>query len=316
MAALEGGEAAFAFSSGSAATAAVFQCLSPGDHVLLPEDVYHGTARLARGIFGRWGLRVDAVDMTSPERVAEAVKARTRLIWVETPSNPLLRVTPIAEIVCVARHAGVLCVCDNTWATPVLQQPLAEGADAVVHSSTKYLGGHSDLVGGCVVVGRRGPLADGLRAIQGQAGAVPSPFDCWLARRGIRTLALRMRAHCTGAQAVAEFLSGLGAIEAVHYPGLAGHSGHEVARRQMAAGFGGMVSAQVRGGRAQALAVAARVRVFTRATSLGGVESLIEHRASVEGPGSTTPENLLRLSVGIEDPSDLVADLEQALASR
>jgi cystathionine gamma-synthase len=315
LAALEGGADAVAFASGSAATGAVLQCLEPGDHVVLPDDVYHGTARLARDLFGRWGLAVTAVDMTDPGAVAAALGPRTRLVWVETPSNPLLKITPIADIADAAHRAGALCVCDNTFATPVLQRPFDHGADATVHATTKYLGGHSDMVGGAVVVRERSPLAHTLRAVQGQGGAVPSPFDCWLARRGIRTLALRMQAHCTGAQAVAEFLAGHPAVEAVHYPGLPGHPGHGLACRQMTGGFGGMLSVQLRGGREAAMTAASRVRVFIRATSLGGTESLIEHRASVEGPKTRTPDNLLRLSVGIEDPLDLIADLREALAS-
>ncbi len=314
IAALEGGADAMAFASGSAATTAVLQALNPGDHVLLPDDVYHGTARLARNLFGRWGLEATAVDMTDPGALAAALRPSTRLVWVETPSNPLLKITAIADVAAVAHRAGALCVCDNTFATPVLQHPFEHGVDAVLHATTKYLGGHSDLVGGAVVVRERTHLAETLRGIQGLAGAVPAPFDCWLARRGIRTLTLRMRAHCTGAQAVAEFLAGHAAVAAVHYPGLPGHPDHDLARRQMTGGFGGMLSVQLRGGKAAAMRVASGVQLFTRATSLGGTESLIEHRASVEGPQTRTPDNLLRLSVGIEDPEDLIADLREALA--
>ena len=315
VAALEGGADAVAFASGSAATAAILQCLGPGDHLLLPDDVYHGTARLARNLFGRWGLEASSVDMTDAAAVAAALRPRTRLVWVETPSNPLLKITTIAGIAEVAHGAGALCVCDNTFATPVLQRPFEHGVDAILHATTKYLGGHSDLVGGVVVVKARTQLAEALRAIQGQGGAVPAPFDCWLARRGVRTLALRMQAHCIGAQAVAEFLAGHPAVEAVHYPGLPGHPGHNLARHQMVGGFGGMLSVQLRGGKPAAMAAASRVQIFIRATSLGGTESLIEHRASVEGPQTRTPDNLLRLSVGIEDPQDLIADLRHALTA-
>lgn len=313
LAALEGGAEAVTFASGTAAAAAVLQSLPAGAHVLFPTDVYYGTVRIVRELFEPWGLSFDQVDMTRPERVAAALRPETRLVWVETPGNPLLSVTPLAEVAAIARRAGALCVCDNTWATPVLQRPLEHGCDAVLHATTKYLGGHSDVVGGCVVVRERGELAERLRTVQVHGGAVPSPFDCWLLQRGIRTLVLRVRAHCEAAQRVAEFLAGQAAVAAVHYPGLPAHPGHAVARRQMTGGFGGMLSAQIRGGEKAAMTVAANLKLFTRATSLGGTESLVEHRASIEGPGTRTPPDLLRLSVGIEDPADLVADLGEAL---
>lgn len=309
----EAGEAA-AFASGSAAAAAVFQSLAPGDHVLAPSDVYHGTAKQLRSLFVPWGLAVDFVDMSDVAAVESALRPTTRLLWVETPSNPLLKISDIAALCALAHRAGAVVACDNTWATPVAQRPFALGADLVVHSTTKYLGGHSDTLGGAVIARAGDERFARIRTIQGSLGAVLSPFDSWLTLRGIRTLAYRMRGHTEHALAVAQFLAAHAAVEAVHYPGLPSHTGYAVAQRQMSLA-GGMLSIQVRGGAQEALAVAGAARVFTRATSLGGVESLIEHRASIEGPDSRTPQNLLRLSVGLEHPDDLIEDLEQALAA-
>jgi cystathionine gamma-synthase len=313
LAALEGGAGAAAFASASAATAAVFQALGPGDHVVAPLDAYFGTGHLLRDTFAPWGLAVDFVDMTDAGAVKAALTPRTKVVWVETPSNPLWRVTDIAEVAALAHGVGARCVCDNTAATAVLQRPFTLGADLVVYATTKYLGGHGDVMGGAVVARARDPFFERIRAIQGAGGAVPSPFDCWLVRRGIRTLPWRMRAHSDNALRMATFLSAHPRVEAVHYPGLAAHPQHDVARRQMA-GFGGMLSVQVRGGRAAAFAVERALRVFTCATSFGGTESLVEHRASVEGAATRSPDNLLRLSIGLEHPDDLVADLEQALS--
>ena len=260
-----------------------------------------------------WGLASTLVDMTDLPAVAAAVRRETRLIWIETPSNPSLAVTDIARVAEIAHAAGGRCVCDNTWATPILQRPLALGCDLVMHSTTKYLGGHSDLTGGALVSPADDEWAARLRTLQALGGAVPSAFDCWLLMRGIRSLPWRMRGHCENAAALATFLSTHAAVETVHYPGLAADPGHAIAARQMA-DFGGMVSVEVRGGSEAALAVVRRVRLFTPATSLGGTESLIEHRASVEGPESRTPPGLLRLSIGLEHPADLIDDLDQALA--
>ncbi len=312
LCALEGGAAAIAFSSGSAATASVFQALAPGDHVLAPSDCYHGTANLLRDVFARWGLQATFVDMTDPAAVRGALQANTKLIWVETPSNPLLKITDLAQIASLAHESGAICACDNTWATPVLQRPFDFGVDVSVHSTTKYLGGHGDVLGGMVITRTADDFSQRIRQNQMAGGAVPSPFDCWLVLRGIRTLPYRMRAHAENAQRVAQFLHNHSAVEAVHYPGLDDHPGRAIAARQMTLP-GGMLSFQVRGGRDQAFAVAAKVRLFTRATSLGATESLIEHRASIEGPATRTPENLLRLSVGLEHPDDLIEDLAQAL---
>ena len=311
---LEAGAAAAAFGSGSAASLAVFQSMAPGDHVIAPDDVYHGTRTQLRELLARWGLSHSLVDLTDLDAVRAAVTPATKLIWAETPSNPLLKVSDIAGLADIAHAAGAALVVDSTFATPVIQQPLRLGADLVMHSTTKYLGGHSDVLGGAVIARDGGSaLFARIRDVQTKGGAVPSPFDCWLLQRSIATLPLRVRAQTANAQAVAEFLAAHPAVEVVHYPGLPGHAGHALARRQMHGGYGAMLSFQVRGGRDAALAVAGKVVLFTRATSLGGVESLIEHRASVEGPHTTTPQNLLRMSVGLEHADDLIADLGQAL---
>ena len=309
---LEGGADAAAFSSGMAAIMSVFQSLSSGDHVIVPQDLYHGTARLLLERLARWGLHASFVDMPDIDKVRAAILPDTNLILVETPSNPLLKITDIAAVAQLAREHGIACVCDNTWATPVLQRCLDLGADMVVHSTTKYLGGHGDVTGGIVVSAKDSALFPEVSAIQQDGGAVPSPFDCWLLLRGIRTLPYRMRAHSENAARVAAFLEGHPRVVRVSYPGLPAHEGHETARQQMNM-FGGMLSFRVRGGPEAAFRVAARASLFTRATSLGSYESLIEHRASIEGPGSATPEDLLRVSVGLEHADDLIADLEQAL---
>ena len=313
LAALEGGSAAAAFASGQAATAAVLQALNPGDHVVISEDAYFGTLKLAREVFERWGLLFTLVDARDAATIEAAIRPTTQLLWLETPSNPLLAITDLPAVVAIARKHGVRVAVDNTWATPVLQRPLESGCDLVMHSTTKYLGGHSDTLGGAIV-GREGDdFFARIRAIQSTGGAVPSPFESWLVLRGIRTLPFRMRGHCAHARAVADFLAHHPAVDEVHYPGLETHAGHAIAGAQMS-DFGGMLSVQVRGGSADALRVASRVELITRATSLGGPESLIEHRHSVEGPGSRAPENLLRLSIGLEHPDDIIADLEQALS--
>ncbi|HSA56941.1 MAG TPA: aminotransferase class I/II-fold pyridoxal phosphate-dependent enzyme [Gemmatimonadaceae bacterium] len=312
LAAIEGGAAALAFASGQAATSAVFQALRPGDHVVLPESVYYGTPRLAQEVFGPWGLRHTAVDMRDADAVAATLRPETRIVWIETPSNPLLAITDVARIAALARDAGARVVVDNTWATPVGQQPLSLGADLVMHASTKYLGGHSDVMGGALIAREDDAFFARIRLVQQAGGAIAGPFDSWLVLRGLRTLPWRVRAHSANAQAVASFLAGHPRVEAVHYPGLPSHPGAEVVRRQMRLP-GGMASLQIRGSADDAMATVARLRLFTRATSLGGTESLVEHRASIEGPTSRTPPNLLRLSIGLEHPDDLIADLEGAL---
>lgn len=309
---IEGGTAAVAFASGMAATNAVFQALAPGDHVVAPQAAYYGTPKLLRDQFARWGLATTFVDMTDHAATAAAIRAETKVVWVETPSNPLISVTDIAAVVAMAKRVGATVICDNTWATPCLQRPLELGADLVMHSTTKYLSGHSDTMGGAVIGHDGNPLLARIKRLQVEAGAVPSPFDCWLVLRGIRTLPWRMRAHCATAMAVARFLAGHPKVERVHYPGLPSDPGYSVAKGQMS-DFGGVVSVVVPGGRPNAFVVAGRLALVTRATSLGGPESLVEHRASIEGRETRAPEGLLRMSVGLEHPDDLIADWEQAL---
>ncbi|MBV8905751.1 MAG: PLP-dependent transferase, partial [Acidobacteriia bacterium] len=313
LADLEGGKEALVFSSGLAVATAVVQGLEPGDHILAPDDVYWGLREVIGGVFGKWELETSYIDMTDLDSVRAALRTNTRLLWLETPSNPLMKITGLAAIASLAReHPKVITICDSTFTTPCLQRPLDCGIDMVTHSTTKYISGHSDVVGGVLITRHDNYLFERCRRSQRFGGAVPSPFDCWLTMRGIETLPYRMRAHSENALRIAQCLSGHRKVEAVHYPGLPAHSGQEMAARQMSA-FSGMLSFQVRGGEEAAKAVAARCRLIIRATSLGGAHSLIEHRASVEGPRTRTPRNLLRLSVGLEHPDDLLADLLQAL---
>lgn len=314
IAALEAGADCVALASGTAATLAVFSTLEPGDHVLAGYDSYHGTRKQLAHVVARWGITHELVDMADVDAVRARLTPRTRLLWVESPSNPQLRIADLAALATLARGHGAKFAVDNTFATPVLQLPLALGADYAVHSATKYFGGHSDVTGGAVVVREAGPALERLRQFQQEGGGVPSPFDCWLLRRSLATLPLRMRQQCANAQAIAEALLGHEQVVQVYYPGLASHPGHALAKRQMC-GFGAMLALRIRGGQEAAMRVPARTRVFTRATSLGGVESLIEHRASMEGPGTPTPPDLLRLSIGIEHADDLIADLRQALGT-
>jgi len=314
LASLEDGREALCFSSGLAVAAAVMQGLEPGDHIIAPDDVYWGFRNVVGVVYGKFGFETSYVDMTSIDDFHAALRPNTRLVWVETPSNPLMKITDLTAIAALSRGAGpnVITICDGTFATPVLQRPLECGIDMVVHSTTKYISGHSDVVGGVLITRNENYLFERARKAQKYGGAVPSPFDCWLTLRGVDTLPLRVKAHSENAMRVAQFLAGHAKVESVHYPGLASHAGHKTAARQMSA-FGGMLSFQVRGGRDEAMGVVARVELFIRATSLGGAHSLIEHRASVEGPKSRTPQNLIRLSVGLEHADDLIADLEQAL---
>ncbi len=312
LAALEEGTAAAAFASGSAATTTLLQALAPGDHVIAPDDVFYGTRNLLTETFGAWGLEASFVDMTDLDAIERALRPTTRLVWLETPSNPLLGIADIAAIAERAKPHGALTLVDNTWATPILQRPLPLGADLVLHSTTKYLGGHCDVLGGALIARQEHPLFARVRRLQAGAGAGASAFDSWLVLRGIRTLPARMRIHGENAARLAGFLVEHPAVDQVFFPGLPGHPGHAIAERQMS-GWGGMLSFVVPGGRARAFEVASKVQVFTRATSLGGVESLIEHRASVEGANTRAPEGLLRVSVGLEHPDDLIEDLDQAL---
>ena len=313
LANLEGGARALAFSSGQAATNAVFQMLKSGDHVVIANEAYFGTPKLVREIFSHLGIIASYVDMSNLAAVKAAMTTQTKIVWIETPSNPLLTISDIQAISEIAHQYGALVVADNTWASPLVQRPLAHGADIVMHSTTKYISGHTDVLGGALIFARNDDVTARAQMVQTLGGAVPSPFDCWLMMRGIRTLALRVRQQVASAQRVAEFLADHPAIERVNYPGLDSHAGHAIAARQMTNGFGGMLSFHVQGGADTAMAVAARLQLFTRATSLGGIESLIEHRASIEGPTSTTPQNLLRVSIGIEHVDDLIDDLRQAI---
>ncbi|HEX2027741.1 MAG TPA: cystathionine gamma-synthase [Nitriliruptorales bacterium] len=315
LASLEGSDACVAFASGMAATDAVLRLLRPGDHVILGDDVYGGTWRLVTRVLAPTGVAYSAVDLTDLDAVAAAFRERTRLVWAETPSNPLLKMVDLAALATLTRERGARLAVDNTFATPYLQRPLELGADLVVHSTTKYLGGHSDVVGGAVCTDAA--TADELAFLQNAAGAVPGPFDVFLVLRGIKTLAVRMERHCTNAQAVARFLSRQPSVTRVRYPGLPDDPGHQLAARQMR-GHGGMISFHVAGGMQTAKRVAASTRLFLLAESLGGVESLIEHpgvmtHASVAGSPLQVPDDLLRLSVGIEHVDDLLADLERAL---
>jgi len=312
LAALEGGTEAAAFASGSVAMMSLLQALAPGDHVVAPDDLYFGIRQLLKEVFIPWGLQVTFADVTDLAAVEAAIQANTRLVLVETPSNPLIKIADIRGLAEITRRAGAYLVVDNTIATPVLQRPFELEADLVVHATTKYLGGHSDVLGGVIITKAENALWEKVRQIQKIGGAVPSPFDCWLILRGIQTLPYRVRTQAEHAMKLARYLNDHPAIEQVFYPGLAEHPGHQVAVEQMS-GFGGLLSFLVKGGQAEAMAVAARVKLFTRATSFGGTHSLIEHRASIEDPSTTTPANLLRMSVGLENVADLIEDLAQAL---
>ena len=312
LAALEGGPAALAFASGMAAGSAYIQSLPRESHILFHHDVYYAFRIIGAEFLERWGCQAEFVDMCDPGALRKAIRPNTRLVWMETPSNPLMNVLDIAAVAEIAHGAGAQLVVDGTFGTPILQRPLELGADVVLHSSTKYFGGHSDVQGGALMFARRDATFERIEHIRHVLGAVASPFGCWLVLRGLRTLPCRIERHSANAQAIAEALIGHRTLDAVLYPGLPSHPGHEVARRQMKS-FGGMLSLRVKGGRAKALEVASRVKLFVNATSLGGVESLLEHRASSEGPTSRTPDDLLRLSVGLEHPDDLIEDLLQAL---
>ena len=318
LASLEGASHGFAFASGLAAEDALLRMLEPGDQVLLGDDAYGGTFRLISKVHGAAGIRHTAVDLTNPDAIRDSWTPETRMVWLETPTNPLLTVIDIDRVADVVHELGGTVVVDNTFATPYLQRPISLGADAVVHSATKYLGGHSDVVGGFVATSDN-RIADHLGFVQNAVGAVPGPFDCYLVLRGMKTLAVRMDRHCTNASTIVEVLVEHPRVSHVLYPGLEGHPGHEIAGRQMD-GFGGMVSFRLAGGREAAEKVAVSTEVFTLAESLGAVESLIEHpgvmtHASAAGSALEVPDDLIRISVGIESVEDLVADLEQALAT-
>lgn len=344
LAALEGGSEAIAFASGQAATMSIFHSLGGNSHVILPDDIYYNTKVIIDNLYANFGLTCTAVDMTDLGAIKRAIKKNTKLIWVETPSNPSLKITDIQAVVKIAKSKNIMVACDNTWATPFFTRPFELGVDLVMHSTTKYFGGHSDILGGVVILP---PAPDGgaffsspkssliddrelvapplgaggaaglIRTFQTVGGAVPSPFDCWLLSRSLSTYAVRMPVHGYNAMKLATFLETQPQIEKVNYPGLKSNEYHKVAKKQMQGAdgvpcFGGMMSILVKGGQKEAMALASKLKIFKHATSLGGVESLIEHRYSVEGIHSTSPENLLRISVGIENIDDLIADFEQA----
>lgn len=314
IAQLENGTYAYAFSSGMAAVTAVIQSLKSGVHVLLPDDIYFAIRKLLDEVFLNWNISYDLVDMSDLIAIKKHIKKTTALIWVESPSNPQLKISDIQKISKLAHTHNAICVVDNTWATPVFQNPLNLGADIVIHSTTKYFGGHSDVLGGCIIVNNK-QLAQKFKSIQSLSGAVPSPFDCWLIARGIQTLNLRVKQQTENASKLAQFLENHSKIEKVLYPGLKSFPQHKLALKQQNNGFGAMLSVLINGDEQNAFQISTKLKLFTTATSLGGVESLVEHRKSIEGPNSTTPSNLLRISVGIEHIDDLIADWEQALKS-
>ena len=311
---LEGGTASLVFSSGMAAATAVFMSLRPGDHVIAQNVMYWALRKWLKTTAVEWGLEVEFVDGDDSGAFAEHVrKDRTKIVWIETPANPTWEITDIARVAEIAHGAGARLAVDSTVASPVLTRPIEHGADIVMHSATKYLNGHSDVLAGALTTARCDEFWERIVAHRASAGAVLGPFEAWLLLRGMRTLYLRVERASRTAQRLAEHFSGHAKISSVFYPGLPSHPGHEIAARQMTGGFGGMLSIGIEGGMQAAVAVAAKTRLWHRATSLGGVESLIEHRASIEGPGSPAPPEMLRLSVGIEDADDLIADLEQAI---
>jgi cystathionine gamma-synthase len=312
LARLENGAEACAFSSGNTAGMSVFQALKPGSHIIAPDDMYWGFKKQLQSIFNDT-LEIDFIDLTDVSKIEQFIKPNTVMIWVETPSNPLLKITDLLAVSKITKAHNLTLACDSTFASPCLQNPIALGADLVMHSTTKYIGGHSDVLGGALITAKKDELWDKIRNIQQIGGAVPSPFDCFLLIRSIKTLPYRMRGHSANGLALAIFLENHPKVEAVYYPGLASHPQHEIAKSQMS-DFGGMLSILVKGSVVEAKAVVNKVALFAQATSLGGVESLIEHRASVEGPETKTPQNLIRISVGLEHIDDLIADLNQALA--
>lgn len=311
LAGLEKGVDAAAFSSGNAAGVAVFQALEPGSHLIAPDDMYHGLKNAILTIF-KGVLEATFVDMTDLEKVEASFRPNTKLVWVETPSNPLLKVTDIEAVAKLAKEKKALLACDNTFATPVFQNPIDLGADIVMHSSTKFFGGHSDILGGALITKVEDEFWAKVKNVQTGGGAVPSPMDCYYLCRSIKTLPYRMKGHAEHAMVLANFLSNHAAIERVYYPGLNEHPGHDIASKQMS-GFGGVLSFQVKEGAEAADKLIQKLKYFTNATSLGGVESLIERRAAVEGPDTLTPQNLIRVSVGLEHLDDLLEDLDQGL---
>jgi len=316
LALLEGGEEAFAFPSGMAAAMALAQTvLEPGNHIIIPDDCYHGIAYLVKNMLPKWNISYTETDMMNGSALEKAIQKNTKLIIIETPSNPLLKITDIAMVCEMARKKGILVGCDNTWTTPLIQRPLDLGVDLVFHSSTKFFGGHSDVLGGCIIAKNKNALTVKIREYQTVGGSVPSPFDCWLLNRSLATLSLRLERQIKNASAIAQFLITQPLVEKVYYPGLPDHPNHEVARRQMNGQFGSMISIGMKGGEKQAIQFAGSMKLFKHATSLGGVESLVEHRRSAEGNSPKSPANLLRLSIGVEYIDDLVDDITRGFES-
>ncbi len=305
---LEEGAESIAFSSGMSATLAVFQSLGAGSHIILPDDMYYAGKNILQRLYAQWNISFSEVDMSNLEAVKNAILPNTKLIWIETPSNPMLKITDIEGIAKIAKARNILTVCDNTWATPYFQKPLVMGIDISMNATTKYLAGHSDILGGALTFKEKNNTSEFIKDFQRLGGAVPSPFDCWLLCRSISTFHARMPIHANNAMILAEYLTKHPKIEKVIYPGLSNNKYHEIAKNQMIGGFGGMMSVLVKGGQKEALNLVSKMKIFKHATSLGGVESLIEHRKSVEGIHSNSPENLLRISVGIEDVRDLIED--------
>ncbi len=315
LAILENAHQALAFASGQAATNTILSTLGANAHIIIPDDIYYGTRVLIETVFADFGMSYTICDFTDSASVETAIKPNTKLIWIESPSNPSLKIADIEQLASIAKKNNILSVCDNTWASPYFTQPLSLGIDIVMHSSTKYLGGHSDILGGALMWGESldKSLEDKLIAIQKLGGAVPSAFDCWLLSRSLSTFCVRMPQHAENAMALATYFASHPQIEAVYYPGLASHPGHEIAKKQMKNGFGGMISILIKGDEANALKVATKLQIFRNATSLGGVESLVDHRKTAEGEHSTSKPNLIRISVGIENVNDLINDFKQAL---
>jgi cystathionine gamma-synthase len=324
LAALEGGSDAIAFSSGQAATMSIFHTLGTGSHIILPDDIYYGTRYMIESLYANWGLTYTAVDMTDLSQIKKAIKKNTKLIWIESPSNPSLKITDIQAVVKIAQSKNLLTACDNTWATPYVTQPFDFGVDIVMHSSTKYFGGHSDILGGCIILKNidlikdKGFNVDLIRTFQTVGGAIPSPFDCWLLNRSLATFYVRMPVHCENAMKLAQFFENHPKIEKVFYPGLKSNPSHKIAKKQMknADGkpcFGGMLSILYKGNEAETMKFASSMKIVKHATSLGGVETLVDHRRSAEGEHSVSPPNLLRISVGIETIDDLITDFNEAL---
>ncbi|MFN3849029.1 MAG: trans-sulfuration enzyme family protein [Spirosomataceae bacterium] len=313
LAALEGGTDAVAFGSGQAATMSIFHSLGAGSHVILPDDIYYGTRYMIESLYANWGLTCSVVDMTDLSQIKKVIKKNTKLIWVETPSNPSLKVADIQAVVKIAHAKNILVACDNTWATPYFTKPFEFGVDIIMHSSTKYFGGHSDILGGCVILKNNTVITEKIRLFQTVGGATPSAFDCWLLTRSLSTFYARMPIHGANAMKLAEFLETHPKIEKVHYPGLKSNEYHKTAKKQMKNGFGGMLSILIKGDEAQAMRFSSSMKIVTHATSLGGVETLVDHRRSAEGEHSVSPPNLIRVSVGIENIEDLIQDFKEAL---